>query len=152
MESARSERERSDLCLTCGLCCQGVLHDLVPLDDDELEKAARLRLPVVDSPLRLAFQLPCPRLEARRCTVYHERPRTCASYTCAVLRDYGAGDIDEATALSRIERVREQSAEVARQVAAAHPVDPRARDGAGRDAYREALRELAWMRTTWFDP
>jgi Fe-S-cluster containining protein len=132
----RSDAERSDLCLSCGLCCQGVLHDLVPLDEDELERAGRLHLPLFESPLRLAFRLPCPRLEDRRCTVYEERPRTCASYACGVLRAYGAGEIDATTALSRIERVREQTAEVARQL--------------GSPSRAEAIRELAWMRKTWF--
>jgi Fe-S-cluster containining protein len=131
----RSAKERSDLCVSCGLCCQGALHDLVPLDEDELERAARLRLPLVESPLRLAFRLPCPRLEDRRCTVYEERPRTCASYACGVLRAYGEGEIDESTALERVARVREQTAEAAR-----HPPASRA----------EVLRELAWMRKTWF--
>jgi uncharacterized protein len=137
-DGGRSEQERSDLCLACGLCCQGVLHDLVPLEEDELERAARLRLPLFESPLRLAFRLPCPRLESRRCTVYVERPSTCRSYACGVLKAYGAGEIDEPTALSRIERVREQSAEVARR--------------AGQASRAEAVRELAWMRRTWFDP
>jgi Fe-S-cluster containining protein len=130
----RSDEERSALCLACGLCCQGALHDMVPLDEDEIERAARLRLPLFESPLRLAFRLPCPRLDARRCTVYDERPRTCASYACGVLRAYAAFEIDEPTALSRVERLREEAAEVARH------------------GGREAARELSWMRKTWFDP
>jgi Fe-S-cluster containining protein len=134
----RSEEERSALCVSCGLCCQGVLHDQVPLDADELPRAARLRLPLVDSPLRLAFRLPCPRLEHRRCTVYDERPRACASYACGVLSAFGAGVIDENEALSRIERTRDQAAEVARRL--------------GAPSRSEALRELSWMRKTWFDP
>jgi Fe-S-cluster containining protein len=133
----RSPKERSDLCLSCGLCCQGALHDQVPLDEDELARAARLRLPLVESPLRLAFHLPCPRLVDRRCTVYDERPRTCASYACGVLLAYGAGEIDEATALMRIQRVREQTGEVAQRKI-------------GASAAREGIRELAWMRKTWF--
>lgn len=136
-ESARSERERSALCLSCGLCCQGALHDLVPLDEDELDRAHKLRLPVVESPLRLAFSLPCPRLDARRCTVYPERPRTCASYACDLLRAYAAGEVDEVTALARIEQVREQSAEVARR--------------AGEGSRAEAAARLSWMRRSWFD-
>src|SRR6185437_13875970 len=86
----RGDEERSARCLACGLCCQGALHDLVPLDE---------------SPHRLAFRLPCPRLDDRRCTVYAERPRTCASYACETLRAYGAGEIDEAEALARVRAV-----------------------------------------------
>ena len=138
MNAGRSDEELSSLCLSCGLCCQGLLHHLVPLDDDERERAARLRLPLYESPLHLAFRLPCPRLADRRCTVYPERPRTCVTYRCVVLQAYGRGEIDKPTALSRIERVREQTAEVARR--------------SGGDSSAEALRELMWMRKTWFDP
>jgi uncharacterized protein len=137
-DGTRSEAELSNLCLSCGLCCQGLLHDLVPLDEDEIERAARLRLPLYETPLLLAFRLPCPRLEDRRCTVYPERPRTCATYRCAVLSAYRRGEIDEPTALSRIERVREQTAAVARHA-----------PGPSRE---EAQRELSFMRRTWFDP
>ena len=135
MSGARSDEERSSLCLSCGLCCQGVLHDLVPLDDDELERAGRLRLPVVESPLRLAFRLPCPRLDERRCTVYAERPRTCASYACDLLRAYGAGEVDEAEAHRRIQRVRALHGEVA-----------------GAPQRAEARAELSRLRLSWFDP
>jgi Fe-S-cluster containining protein len=148
-DGARSERERSDLCLSCGLCCQGALHDLVPLDEDELARAQKLRLPVVESPLRLAFRLPCPRLDERRCTVYAERPRTCASYACDVLRAYGAGEVDEATARQRIEQVRSASAEVAQRTGEA------GYDGGSRPqtpGRAEAAARLAWMRRSWFDP
>jgi hypothetical protein len=69
--------------------------------------------------------------------VYEERPRTCASYACGVLRAYGDGEIDEATARERIERLRERTAEAD----AREPKTP----------FRaEAIRELAWMRKTWF--
>jgi uncharacterized protein len=138
MDDARTDEDRSGLCLACGLCCQGVLHDLVPLDEDELDRAHKLRLPVVESPLRYVFRLPCTRLEDRRCTVYAERPRTCASYQCESLRAYGAGEIDRATALERIQAVRDQDALVARLPG-----------GPTRDAARA---ELSRMRQTWFDP
>ncbi len=134
---ARADRARSDLCLACGLCCQGVLHDLVPLDEDELARAEKLRLPVVESPHRLAFRLPCPRLDDRRCTVYAERPRSCASYACETLRAYGAGEIDERAALARVDAVRGLAARVS---------------GLGGSERAEAAVELGRMRVTWFDP
>src|SRR6185437_3408746 len=132
----RGDEERSALCLACGLCCQGALHDLVPLDEDEVARAHALHLPVVESPHRLAFRLPCPRLDDRRCTVYAERPRTCASYACETLRAYGAGEIEQAEALARIRAVGELSARIP------------GLEGAAR---AEAARERGRLRLTWFD-
>jgi Fe-S-cluster containining protein len=100
-----------------------VLHDLVPLDEDEFDRAARLHLPIWESPHRLAFRIPCPRLDGARCTVYAERPRTCATYACETLRAYGAGEIEMEEARARIERMR-----------------------------TAAPGERATMRKTWFDP
>jgi Fe-S-cluster containining protein len=110
---------------------------MVPLDEDELERAARLRLPIIETPHRLAFGLPCPRLDGTRCTVYPERPRTCASYACETLRAYGEGEIELAEALARIEAVRAADASVKRA------------DASARAA---VVAELARMRRTWFDP
>jgi len=135
--AARGEEERSALCLACGLCCQGALHDLVPLDEDEIARARKLRLPVVESPHRLAFRLPCPRLHERRCTVYAERPRTCASYACETLRAYGAGEIDEAEALARVRAVGDLTARI---------------PGLEGVARGDAVAERARLRRTWFDP
>ena len=57
---APSARDPSALCLACGLCCNGAFHDLVLLDEDELDGAARHHLPIAGNVPFHAFRLPCP--------------------------------------------------------------------------------------------
>ena len=141
-DDARPARDPSALCLACGLCCNGAFHDLVLLDEDELDGAARHHLPVAGNVPFHAFRLPCPRLDDvdhTRCTIYTERPRGCAAYTCATLGGYLDESLAEAEAFSRIDATRTLFAAVAARPAG--------------DAERPAaVAALAVARKRWFDP
>lgn len=91
----------SALCTQCGLCCAGALHDRAVLDEDEIEPARFLGLPVVDDG-RPAFALPCPRLENSMCTIYESRPRVCGRYKCKLLQDLEAAEVTLEQASERV--------------------------------------------------
>lgn len=98
----------SRLCLPCGLCCQGLLHNRAKLGEDEAGTARRLGLPVyVEEGEGPVFSLPCPRHRQNRCEVYEERPRACHTYQCRVLQRYLGGEITLESALRTVERARE---------------------------------------------
>jgi hypothetical protein len=91
------------ICTACGLCCDGSLFGQVPLEGDEEDRLRRLPIfadAVVDARLRL----PCPALAERHCSVYDQRPATCARYRCRVLVAFEEGALDEAGARHTIER------------------------------------------------
>jgi len=78
----------SELCLTCGLCCRGVLHPDAILDEDEIAKANRLELTVgVNSAGNDVFALPCRHHDHdhNACTIYDDRFHVCRRYTCDLL-------------------------------------------------------------------
>ena len=119
----------SALCTECGLCCTGAIHDVAKLDPDELEPARALGLPVSANRERPSFHLPCPKLDAAFCTIYGERPRVCARYSCRLLDQVreGGRTLDEALPLVR------EGQRLARQAAAF------LRPGEGLPATRELL-------------
>jgi hypothetical protein len=138
----RPARDPSTLCLACGLCCNGAFHDLVLLDEDELDGAARHHLPIAGNVPFHAFRLPCPRLDDvdhTRCTIYTERPGGCAAYTCATLAAYCDESLDEAEALARVDATRALFA-----AASARAV--------GDSDLPAARAALAAARKRWFDP
>lgn len=104
--SCDSPEDGSRLCLACGLCCQGILHDFVALDPDGEQAARRHGLEVVDENGRPAFRLPCPHHQCGRCSVYDDRPRTCSTYRCKLLRRYMTGETPFEDCLLRIDQVR----------------------------------------------
>jgi len=89
----------SDLCTACALCCDGTLFGSVKVEDED---RPHLRLPLVDG----ALAQPCAALVDRRCSVYAERPASCARYACELLKQVEAGVVRVAEARDRVDRMR----------------------------------------------
>jgi len=97
------------LCLNCGLCCNGVLFkdvELQPGDDDG--KLAALGLPVTNrqSPIQnrqSQFPQPCAALCAdNRCRIYADRPARCREFECALFKSVATGGTEASAALRTI--------------------------------------------------
>ena len=97
----------SRLCLACGLCCQGLLHDWALLRDGEVEAARRLGLRPAADQGEASFPLPCPCHRDGRCTVYGERLSPCREYRCKLLRGYQIGRVSWEEGLRRVEQARQ---------------------------------------------
>jgi uncharacterized protein len=108
------------LCLECGMCCNGVLFRDVELQPgDTAKKLRELGLPVKDTPARRnstskpttntaaankqRFPQPCAALCAdNRCQIYADRPSRCREFECALLKAASAGRIEPSQALRHI--------------------------------------------------
>ncbi len=102
------------LCLACGLCCDGTLFDHVQLGpDDDARKLKMLGLPVTVSRSQTPvtrFVQPCAALCAdRTCRLYADRPRQCRDFECGVYKDAKAGRISFAAALRQVKKARQQA-------------------------------------------
>ena len=91
-----SEKAAQELCQSCGLCCEGLLHSHGALMPHEVGEAAALGLDLVEG-AEPGFSLPCPRFD-RCCTIYEMRPNACRGFRRALLRrlDEGSVDLDDA--------------------------------------------------------
>lgn len=96
----------SRLCLACGLCCQGLLHDWALLRDGEVEAARRLGLRPAADHGEASFPLPCPCFQDGRCSVYAERLSPCREYRCKLLRGYLTGRVAWEEGLRRVEQTK----------------------------------------------
>ena len=74
----------STLCLSCGLCCDGTIFDVVPLTERERVTVTRLGLPVIRHKSGPAMPLPCEALDGLACQVYMSRPAPCRAFHCAL--------------------------------------------------------------------
>jgi len=62
----------SQLCLSCGLCCQGVMEKAAVLEPNEIELAKELKLEYfMTSDGIHKFRLLCPLVNEDVCTVYN---------------------------------------------------------------------------------
>ena len=102
------------LCLACGLCCDGTLFDNVRLGpDDDAKRLKALELPVFTTRAKVPFTLfpqPCAGLCAdRTCRLYADRPGQCRSFECGVFKDAKAGQIEFPAALRLVGKARRQA-------------------------------------------
>ena len=78
----------SEICVKCGMCCDGTLFNRAKIKNTEDERLAKsLGLTTFsDADGKLNFQLPC-HLFKGCCTVYDQaRPNICGSFFCEPLR------------------------------------------------------------------
>ena len=93
----------SDLCVSCGICCDGALFDQGPIYPHEEAHALGLGFTIVErDDGRRYFLLPCGNLCGSACQVYDVRPTTCRTYKCTTLQAVEAGEIDRAEADRRV--------------------------------------------------
>ena len=99
----KATMDQSSLCLACGICCDGTLFSNVKLKPhDEIAPLQAAGI-VLDSDAK-NFQQPCAAHKNCACTVYSNRPQTCQSYQCELLKRFGSGDTLHETALAIIKK------------------------------------------------
>ena len=104
-----------DLCVSCGICCDGALFDQGPVYPDEEARARRLGFSIVErDDGRRYFLIPCGNLCGSVCQVYDMRLTTCRTYKCTTLQAAEAGEIARSEADRRVAAGREAIANVRR--------------------------------------
>jgi hypothetical protein len=74
------------ICIQCGLCCDGSLFRAARLKEDDdraLMQSRGIRVHERDR----QFELPCPCLVDKKCTIYDMRFSTCRRFRCRLLKD-----------------------------------------------------------------
>ncbi|MFM8468537.1 MAG: YkgJ family cysteine cluster protein [Limisphaerales bacterium] len=105
------------LCLHCGLCCDGTLFRDVELQPgDDAVKLRELGLPIPRSARRVPrFNQPCTALCADlKCRVYADRPARCRQFECALFQAVATGKTEADAALKVIRQTRQQADKVRR--------------------------------------
>lgn len=99
------------LCLSCGMCCNGVIFRDVKLQkDDDAGKLKNLGLPIS----RRILPQPCAALEGCRCRVYADRPTYCRQFECALFKNVMWGNLKATDALAIIRDARRKVKKVLR--------------------------------------
>jgi Fe-S-cluster containining protein len=108
------------LCLSCGLCCNGVIFSDVRLKaSDDPTRLRALGLPLSGQTLGSKkavrkFDQPCAALEGPRCRIYADRPNHCRHFECLLLKSAKAGRMQPLAALKIIREAQARAAKVER--------------------------------------
>jgi uncharacterized protein len=94
----------SRICTACGMCCNGVLFQVVRLQPgDSVQELSRLGLPLRRKKREPYFTQPCPCLSAeRRCSIYESRPTRCRLFNCQQIQRLEAGTSTEAEVMAQV--------------------------------------------------
>ena len=110
MSDRETDGTAERLCLSCGLCCNGVLFADVELRrGDSPEEFTALGLDLQRKGKKLAFQQPCRCFDGRLCNVYASRPEHCRRFQCSTLQRVSTGQTSPAVALKLIAAAKQQA-------------------------------------------
>lgn len=98
----------SELCLACGLCCDGTLYPRAIIERDEVAATAALGLTTYEDPCgEVGFRLPCHYLDRTCCTRYDQwRPSVCSGFFCEVQLNAKQGKLTREEALAIVRKAR----------------------------------------------
>lgn len=111
--------DESDLCQSCGLCCDGTLFSHFELKDGEAPPQCNDQLTIKPREgRRTAYLQPCSALRNATCKIYDHRPSVCRTFQCQLLKGFTRGAVSKEQAMNRIEQVKQTKAEVAKLLGA----------------------------------
>lgn len=100
-------RESENICVSCGLCCDGTLIGFVQLDSDELSVLREVKeIEEVDG--TGFFLQPCANLGCDGCTIYAQRPRNCDKFKCEMLKLVESKELGFDSAVERLNVVTQK--------------------------------------------
>jgi len=123
---------KSQLCLACGLCCDGNLFAFVALSSPEAQALRGEGLAVIDDRGRLKLAQRCSALEGCRCRVYDQRPFGCRKFDCLLARSLVEKDLPLSDALAIVDEAKARLARLEGLLPKAQPSTSRVRCGGPR--------------------
>lgn len=107
--------DSDNICLACGLCCDGTLIGHVQLDREELPTLKKL-MEIEDENSNGFFLQPCDKY-CDGCTIYSQRPKQCDNFKCDLLNSVESKKTEFSTALDAINSVKQQKTLIEKKLA-----------------------------------
>jgi len=107
--------DSSNICLSCGLCCDGTILGFVQLDNDEMPALKKI-MDIEDEKGNGFFLQPCKKY-CDGCTIYSQRPKQCGLFECGLLKSVEKKEIKFESALEIVNVVKQKRSAIAKNVA-----------------------------------
>ncbi len=106
--------DSSNICLSCGLCCDGTLIGFVKLDNEEIP-AIKQVMDIEDENGNGFFLQPCNNF-CDGCTIYDHRPKQCAKFKCGLLTSVEQKELDFNLAVDMIKVVKQKKSAIEKKI------------------------------------
>ncbi|RMA58068.1 YkgJ family cysteine cluster protein [Ulvibacter antarcticus] len=107
--------DASNICLSCGFCCDGTLIGYVELESKELPVIREL-MDIEDANGNGFFLQPCKNY-CDGCSIYLKRPKQCASFECGLLKSVEQKKMDFDSAIEIINMVKQKKIALEKKLA-----------------------------------
>lgn len=97
--------ESLNVCLSCGLCCDGTVIGFVQLNRSEF-LALKDIMELEEGNGEGLFLMPCANLGKAGCTIYSKRPKQCAKFECGLLKAIDQKELQIESAIEIIKLVK----------------------------------------------
>ena len=97
--------DSSNICLPCGICCDGTLIGFVELENEELPRLKKI-MDIEDERANGFFLQPCKKY-CNGCTIYSERPKQCGKFECGLLTSVENKELEFDKALDIIDKAKQ---------------------------------------------
>ena len=102
-----------EICVACGLCCDGSWYRHAVLVDTELERTKAAGFEVIAREGESFMTLPCPKFFGGKCSIYEQwRPNVCSRYRCGLLKRHESGSVSKDEALNVVQEAKKLFAEL----------------------------------------
>jgi Fe-S-cluster containining protein len=106
--------DSSNICLSCGLCCDGTLIGYVQLDPKELPSLREL-MDLEEENDKGFFLQPCNNY-CDGCNIYSNRPKQCADFKCGLLKSVEQKQLDFDSAIEIINLVKQKKSTIEKKL------------------------------------
>jgi Fe-S-cluster containining protein len=107
--------KETNICLECGLCCDGTLIGFVELNKEE-QPAIREIMQIEEVGGHGFFLHPCCKLGVDGCEIYAKRPHQCANFKCGLLKSVENLKLNFESAVKIINEVRQKKLAIEEQI------------------------------------
>lgn len=103
----------SRICTSCGMCCNGVLFQVVRLQpEDSVKELEALGMKLGRKKREPYFKQPCQFLHECRCEIYAGRPTRCRDFECRQIQLLAARQVSEDEVMQLVEDVKGRVAKI----------------------------------------
>ncbi|RNI26821.1 YkgJ family cysteine cluster protein [Rufibacter latericius] len=103
--------DSTNICLSCGFCCDGTVIGFVQIGREEAPALRELMMDTENANGEGFFLQPC-KSYCDGCSIYSRRPRQCASFECALLESFEQGELDFNSAIGIVDEVKQRKADI----------------------------------------
>lgn len=106
----------SNICVPCGICCDGTALGFVLLEPDDLPRLREV-MDIEEGEKTGVFFQPCVKHKGGCCSIYEKRPKACAKFECGLLASIDQQELEVDAAMDVIELVKQKRKDIEKTLA-----------------------------------